>query len=195
MTAIWTRRIGFSLVAVLLLAAIFLSLPVSSVQAQGQEPPTSADATPSTSADRSGADGNARLERAYARQQQWLTIQSTRFDRIAERITRLEDLIARLQEQGLDTAPLETALAAFQTAVSDARVDHDTATQTLATHAGFDDQGKVTDRDLALQTLESAGASLDDCRDTLNEANEALRIALADFRQQHPPKDQPTPQP
>jgi len=182
------------LLAVLLLGTVLLALPAGPVQAQGEQPPVSGE-TPDTPAQHPGPGGPARLERALARQQAWLAGQSRRFELADQAATRLADLIDRLQEQGLDTTPLETALAAFQNEVAAAGTRHEDAAQILAVHAGFDAEGRLTDRDQAGATLEAAGEALDDARDGLAEAFEALREARRDFRRLHPVQSEADTQP
>jgi hypothetical protein len=81
---------------------------------------------------------------------------------------------------------LESALVEYRAALSEARAEHESAAAILASHAGFDDGGKVTDAQSARQTLESARKALNDANITLTQATSNLRAAINDWRDANP---------
>lgn len=87
---------------------------------------------------------------------------------------------------------LEAALAAFNASVADAQAAHAEAADILGTHAGFDANGKVTDKELAVQTLESAGEVLQEARQILREAEKTLKQAVREWLKANSPAPQPT---
>lgn len=160
------------LTALVLLVALFLPAPVF---AQGPQPPTDPAA-----AER----GFARMEKAYARLQEWNDKQAERLNGSDEFIARIEEKIAKLKERGLDTSAIEAALANYEAQLPTAQAAHDSAAATLAAHPGFDDNGKVTDPAAARETLSSASADLNACRQTLKDATMAIKDAFKDLRGQ-----------
>jgi len=129
-----------------------------------------------------GGSFEERLENVYAREQLSLDTQAMRLDHAADLSGNLQDWIDLVSEQGSDTAGLTAAKAAFDAGVADAQGDHDQAAAILAAHAGFDGEGKVTDIELAVETLRDAGDSLRSARRTLVDAGIALRRAIGDWR-------------
>ena len=59
-------------------------------------------------------------------------------------------------------------------------------------HAGFDDQGKVIDPEIARKTLEDVRKGNQEVRQTLAQAVKALREAGQEFRKANP-RPSPTP--
>jgi hypothetical protein len=163
------------LVGVSLLAGLALTaLPASSVAAaplpQTGNPPT---ATPLTG--QTADQITARLEKVYQNEQQALTRQETNFGNVDKLTTRVQEVIARLQEKGRDVIPLQTALSVFNAAMAGARSEHDRAVSILASHAGFDAGGKVTDQTLARTTVKDAGAAIKSARLMAQAAAKELR--------------------
>ena len=94
---------------------------------------------------------------------------------------RAGDWIAELQAQGVDTAELETALAAFNAGRAQARAGLDQANAVLNAAAGFDGAGSVTDRAQAAETVRLAGRALRDASRTLADATIDFRRVVGDF--------------
>ena len=159
----------FLAIGILGLARLFI-FPSGSVYAQ--------DSTPGENLDR-------RLENGYTRLQIANENLQVRLDRTAEIIAKGEEWIAKLQADGVDTAVLEEALAAYEASVAEAQQLADSGSQILADHAGFDDSGSVTDRQEAISTLRDAGRNLRDSHRTLRDASIDLRRVVADFRREH----------
>jgi len=128
-----------------------------------------------------------RLARLYEREQHWLDLQADNLDHANEGVTRAQARIdgaasSALKGQGKDTAALEAALASIKEQVTAAQTAHDEAANILATHAGFDDSGKVTDREQARQTVRDAGDALRDAQLALKQARLDLLKAIHDWR-------------
>ena len=133
-----------------------------------------------------------RLERAYAREQEWLSRQAERLAKAGELEAKAQEFIDKAKSEGKDTSGLEAALANASAKVDEAQGKHDEAAAILSTHAGFDDAGKVTDPTAARETVESAGRALRDAHRLLTDAAIEMRRALRDFRQANRPEPQPT---
>lgn len=122
------------------------------------------------------------LERAYQDERARLGMAEARLQRAGSQADSVQELIARLRAHHQETAPLERALAAFRERLAAARHEWEQARDTLRAHAGFDDQGKMTNADQARATVASAHASVEHVRRILDEAQRALDAALAAYR-------------
>jgi hypothetical protein len=156
-----------------------LMLPTN-VYAQGTQPPSD----PSTRPPRDGSH----LEKVYARLQEFSSKQAERLANSDEFIARIEARIAKLKEHGVDTSEVEAALTNFTAQLPIAQAAHDSAAATLATHAGFDDNGKVTDPATARETVRSAATDLNTCRQTLKDAAQAIFDAFKNLPRPQPQK-------
>jgi len=105
---------------------------------------------------------------------------------------QLSELIARAKENGKDTSVLEKALADFNTKLGEIRLAYDQTGRLIKQHAGFDDQGKVTDPEIARKTVEDVRKGNQEVRQTLAQAVKALREAGQEFRKANP-RPSPTP--
>lgn len=161
------------------LVLIVTLIQPTNVYAQGTQPPTDPAHPP--------RDGS-RLETAYARLQEFNKKQAERLANSDEFIARIQARIARLKERGVDTSSVEAALVNFQTQLPIAQAAHDSAAVTLSTHAGFDDNGKVTDPIAARETVRSAAADLNTCRQTLKDAAQAIFDAFKNLPRPKAPK-------
>jgi hypothetical protein len=136
------------------------------------------------------AGGGQRLEKIYAREQEWLEMQAERLSHTGEFAAKVQAFIDEQKAKGKDIAALEAALAAYNQQVAEAQDLHNTAAGLLAAHAGFDENGQVTDPEQALQTVREAGQALRDARQTLNRARHDLLKALRDYRRANRPQNQ-----
>jgi hypothetical protein len=139
--------------------------------------PRAADTTP--------PPGNTSLERAYQVEKQHLRRMEFQFHQASAFAEEVAALIHRLKEHGVDTMPLERALAAFRDRMGAAHHQWETARDTLATHAGFDDEGHVTNADQARATVRNAHAHLMRADRIVYAAFHDLRAAVAAFLQSH----------
>jgi TolA-binding protein len=171
-----------SLVVASLLAGLVLAaIPTSSVAAAASTP------TETPGQDEAQVQGIARLERLYRTEQNTLQRQVQWVDRTLEIIDRVNQLIEKFLSKGKNVEPLREALATFQTGVHNAKAQHDHAGEILATHAGFDEQGKVTDRAQARTTVETAGTALRGAALTYRAAFTELHLAIFNYIQANRP--------
>jgi hypothetical protein len=128
------------------------------------------------------------LELAYQRLTLAADVQAVQLDHAGDLATRAQAWIDYLAGQGQDVAGLQAALDAFKDAASQAQSSYEKAKAVLNVHAGFDDQGRVTDREQAAQTLRQAGGPLGEARRSLRQGTAQLRRALGEFRRQQRPQ-------
>jgi len=124
-----------------------------------------------------------RLEAAFKAEQKWLSIQQEHLNKAGEFADKVQTFIDEQKAKGKDTSALEAALAAFNQQVAAAQGEHDNAASILSAHAGFDENGQVTNREAARETVKSAHEALANARKTLWQAERDLRKALKDWRQ------------
>jgi len=125
---------------------------------------------------------NAALSRRYKEQQQRLKLQDARLNRAVEYAAKIDTLIAKLKAKGKDTTGLEQAVAAFRAAIAQARAEWQAASDTLATHAGFDNAGKVSNADQARETLKGAHGHMESVHSIARGAYKSLHEAIVAFR-------------
>jgi len=128
-----------------------------------------------------------RLERIWARQQRAHDRMGFLFDHVEQRINRAQELIDRAASNGKDISALQSALDAFTRAVQDARPSYESAKGIIASHAGFDANGTVTDVEIAATTVKDMAEKLEAVRSTLLPAMRDLRDALRAFRDANRP--------
>lgn len=164
------------LVSFLLIAMLLTIVPVNQALAAGEAP-----------------EGiNTRLENLLMREKIALNNQADRLAHTDDVVAKTEAFIQRMKDKGLDTSEVEEALASYQEGVQAAQEYHDQAAGILASPAGFDANGKVTDRKQALETVRTAGNALRRAHLEITEASMDLRAAVREFIEENkPPKDQP----
>ena len=124
----------------------------------------------------------AALSNFFRREQNFLTLQSNYIKRGGDVAITAQNLIYSAKAEGKDTAPLETALAQFETDVAGAQSANTAAASTLIVHDGFDGAGKVTDIQAAYQTDLSARLSLRNAHALMIQAETTLRQAFDAWR-------------
>jgi len=137
---------------------------------------------------------NKRLERVWARQLRLYARIGNSFEREGRFIERVQGLIDRAEANGKDVSTVQAALDAFETAVKDARLLHESANSIVNSHQGFDENGKVTDSDQARETLQAMREKLKEIKDAMGGTRRALREAIKAFREANPrsqPKSAP----
>jgi hypothetical protein len=87
---------------------------------------------------------------------------------------------------------MQAALDAFSAAVKEARPIFESMNGIIASHQGFDANGKVTDASAAIQTVQAMSAKMHDIRGVLMEPAKALRDAVRSFRQANRQNKGPT---
>jgi hypothetical protein len=133
-----------------------------------------------------GQAGNPGFERQYQRLKITAAGQTVQLDRANNTAANTQTWIDQLRTQGKEVTALDTALAAYRAALTTAQGQHATAQGILNTHAGFDDNGQVTNREAAKVTIKTARQSLTDAQLMLKAADIALRQALRAWRQANP---------
>ena len=163
-----------ALVAALSLAA----LPISNVSAAGLGDET----TPPEKKEMTGE----RLEKLWERVLNVNERVGKRFEQADKVTARIQTLIDKANEKGLDTAAVQAALNTFSASVAEARPVYEQAQSVIAAHEGFDADGKVVDAQKAAATVKSLGASLKEIRALTSESGKALRDAIKAFRDANP---------
>ena len=175
------KTISF-LVIILILSGIFwTAIPARQVSAQAGEPP--AAVTPETS------PTNRRiifLEKAYQALQRFGHHIARDNERIPNILERSETLIAKLEEIGLDPAPIPQALAEFQQNVVLHQPEFEEGMSILTLHEGFDNNGKVVEPVKAAQTVNQARNALQTGHRGFHDALRQLREVLRQYREDHP---------
>ena len=168
--------------ATLVLAIGLAALPAASASAAGLQDQTT---PPGNQAAR-----GVRLEQAWARAQTAYQRQGDRLAKADAFIARVQILIEKTTQKDWDTSALQAALYAFAAAIPAAQATHDPGAAFIASHAGFDPAGKVSDRPSAIATVKALRDVLKDTRTAMNGTGQALREAVKAFRTAHKP---PTP--
>jgi hypothetical protein len=170
--------------AVLVLGLGLVALPVSGVGA-------SAGLTDEANPPSSDRVSNERLEKAWARVQTAYTRQGERLDKADEFIARVQTLIEKASARGWDPSAVQAALDAFAAVIPAAQAAHEPGAAIVASHAGFDENGKVTDRAAAIETVKSLGQVLKDTHAAMNGTGEALREAIRAMFEAHGGSESP----
>lgn len=175
--------------AVLLASMAFNLIPAGYVFASA----TADDTTPPQStpqADKKPLDQTFKLEqKAHEHQDEMLTKAVTASGKVSE-------MIARAKSNGKDTTSLEKALADFNTKIGQIRLTYDQTGKLIKEHKGFDADGKVTDREQALKTVEAVHKGSQEVRQSLGAAVKDLRAAGEEYRKANPrPTQKSTAQP
>ena len=128
------------------------------------------------------------FEYALKRLQNAVAGQQIRLDMMSEVTTEAQGWIDELKGKGKDTSALETALAWFKHGIKAGQAAHDNARSILDTHAGFDSDGEVTDKEQARQTLRAVRDGLKQTHQSLRSATQDLRDAVRTYRQANRPE-------
>jgi hypothetical protein len=136
---------------------------------------------------------NERLAEIWAQEVARYERLGTALDNMETLTARVQELIARANEHGLDTSAVQAALDAFTTAVQNARPIYQSARGIVQSHQGFDENGQVTDRARAIETIRDLGAKLREIRAAMGGTGQALREAIRALREANRPNEIPTP--
>jgi hypothetical protein len=152
---------------------MLLALPTGAVFAQTEDPPGEEEQTDwkPRSLDELYADLLERYDRAGERLDD--------ADRPAE---RLENRIETLTENGEDASGLQAILDTFQANLAEVEAAYADLGEIVDEHAGFDDDGAVTDESLATYTLRRIAEGLLDVHQLDEDARFALRWDLVAYR-------------
>lgn len=183
------RAFSILIVGLLIIGVVALALPSTAVYAQESDPPPfdrEKQRDPSGPIFPRGPLGLERL-----------------FDRLVDRyedvgykihdsddVTRkLEDRIETLIEEGEDPSELEGILAAFKENMTAVETAYDEVGAIVDGHAGFNDDGEVTDESVALLTLRQIAEGLLDVRQLGEDARLALHWDLMALRYENQPEE------
>ena len=159
-------------------ALVFAAFPVTSVFAQGENPPK-------------GELTNEKLEQVWARQLKIYERLGKGFDDIDGRVAKFQARIDKAAENGKDVSALQAALDAFEAASKSAKPIYDSISGVVNSHQGFDANGKVIDAEKAKATVQDMRAKLKELKSAMGGTGKALREALKAFREANKPTDAP----
>ncbi len=168
------RILSIIVLAGMLAGALALAFP-GAVFAQDTNPPV-----PPTSEEQK-AQQVERLEKVFQRQLKLMEAQGKRLEGADDRVENFAERIADLKAEGKDTSALEEALAKFKDALKEAHTAQDKAVALHKAHAGFDDQGKVTDLQKARETVREIEKLLRGVHRDLEWAVQDLAYAFRKF--------------
>lgn len=171
MNRLYRKIIPVALVAVLAFAA----LPTASAFAQDENPPK-------------GEVSTEKMERAWARQLKAFERLGRGFEDHDGQVARFQEMIDKAAAKGRDVSALQAALDAFEAALNSARPAYAGAQTIANSHAGFDENGKVTDAEQARATVQEMRAELGEVKSLMNGTGRALREALKAFREANKPE-------
>jgi len=176
MKSIFKKTLLLALVAALAVA----SPPLVSVYAAGESDPKPPE----------GQVSNERLERVWARQLRLYEKIGNGFDKSDAFVERVQTLIDKAGANGKDVAAVQAALDAFEKALKDAHPIYANGKGIVNSHQGFDNDGKVTDPEIAKETVKAMGDKLKEIKDAMGGTGKALHEAIKAFREANP---RPTP--
>jgi len=157
-------------------------LSVFGVSAAGSNDPT----TPPPH----GEMTNERLEQIWSKQLRAYEI----LGKTEEFIGKARQLTEHAAQNGKDVAAVQAALDAFADAANNAKPIYASAQSIVDAHAGFDENGKVTDAEQAKETVRAMGEKLKEIKETIGGSGKALRDEIRAFREANPrPEQMPTP--
>lgn len=168
------NTLAIGVLAALILGTIIMMLPAGSVSAQAPTPPAPSD---------SAGKAITKLEKAYQGELKLLERQENALKQAVQTVDKIKAQIAKLKEKGIDTAKAEAALKKYEAKLAEAKTLHEKAAGILKTHAGFDANGKVTDRAKAVETVKDAGQALRQAQKTLGEGRKAIWELFKEWRE------------
>jgi len=130
-----------------------------------------------------------RLEQAWKRELTIYERQGHLLDRADGIIDKVQEMLERARDRGLDTAAVETALAEFQDAIQEAHPVHQSAQGIVNPHLGFDENGNVTDANRARETISELKDNLAGFRTIMNGTGRSLREIIRAFIEANRPSE------
>ena len=172
------------------LGALVLAMGLAAFPVLGASAASLKDQTPPPASQ----PDNSRLETVWAREQTIYQREGDLLGKASGVISKIQTLIDKANAKGWDTTAVQAALNAFSSAIPAAQSAHDAGAAIISSHAGFDANGKVTDRTTALATAKSLRDVLQNTRTALDGTGKALRQAIKALREaHHRPTATPTP--
>jgi TolA-binding protein len=98
----------------------------------------------------------------------------------------MDGVIIQVRAQGQETKSLEDAVASFRTRVGQMRSSLISMQGMVQQHAGFNAQGIVLDRDVALSTVQSIRSTLGQVDDLNGSAYKDLHAAIKTYQKTYP---------
>jgi predicted nucleic acid-binding Zn-ribbon protein len=166
------------ILAVLTVALVFAAFPVTSAYAQDENPPK-------------GELTNERLEKIWARELQAYERLGKAFSDIDGTVAKFQARIDKAAGNGKDVTALQTALDAFEAALTSAKPKYESMNGLVNSHQGFDTNGKVTDAERARSTVKEMGDKLKEVKDAMDGTGKALREAVKALREANKPAQLP----
>jgi hypothetical protein len=123
------------------------------------------------------------LTQAFNTENKWLAQQQQAIAKAEQAGAKIQQLIDTAAAEGLDVSVLQNALAAFNAEMATVKAENESAANLLAAHNGFDEQGNVTDRQAARQTVLDAKQALWQAHVTLSQAARSLHQAVREWKQ------------
>jgi hypothetical protein len=114
---------------------------------------------------------NERLEKTFQGLKKLLEMEGKQLERVKNFITRLEENLKKAKENGKDMPQLAKSIETNKQKLSAAQAAYGKAGALIKTHAGYDDNGKVTDQEKAISTIKEG-------RKLLFEVQKELRFPL-----------------
>jgi hypothetical protein len=174
------KKALLAVTAAAIVLAVFPTLGVSAAELQDSSTP------PETT-----RPGALRLEWAWQHLQKVYGRQGRLLDKSDEFIDRVQGLIDRANEKDWDTSLVQAALDAFASVIPQVRAAHNPGKGIIASHQGFDDNGKVVDRAKAIETVQSLKHVITETRQAIDGTFHVLMEAIREFRQTHQPEAVP----
>jgi hypothetical protein len=159
----WLRVLGIAVLSALVLSS-FISVGTAYAD-EGEQP------TPQ----KYGDQIDERLEALLEKLNEWYAVQDENIGKANNAIARIEELLEKAEQLGLDTSDIQVLMPNLYAAVGRAESAHAQAGEILDEHAGFNGGGKVKDRQEAVQTVRLAHASLESAKDSLLEARDIVQ--------------------
>ncbi len=170
------------------IAAVGIFAMPTATYAQGTNPPT----TPSAPGAKKPENPGKAFEKLYERAQKNLDALKSSLSKANEVVTKAQSWIDEAKGKGIDTSTAEAALATYKAEIAKAQASYDSAKSILDTHAGFDANGKVTDREQALKTVKDFSEALREGRQTLAKATREFQKVVKEIRAENRNKVKPT---
>lgn len=163
------------MMAILAVTLVFATLPVTSAFAQDEQPPAKAELT------------DEKLEQVWARIVKGYERISKGFVDTDGHIARFQSLIDKAAANGKDVSELQSALDAYEAALIASKPEYDALSAVINSHAGFDADGKVTDSEQALATVQDVREKMQALKSSMDGTFKALRETFREFREANKP--------
>jgi len=156
------------LLAALVAVGMLAALPLGAASAEEGTPPPP-----------NGERLDQQLEVCLDRLGEWRGVQENNLERATEAIDRIEQILEKADELGIDVSEGKALLAEMASQLATAEQHHDRAAAILDAHTGYAADGSVEDRERAGDTCRTGRDALANGRDALLD----LRGHVRDLRQ------------